>query len=72
MIFSKLRSYEERQPKTLDYWLSKHFHWKKQFQFSAFLPIASNTSPFISCSELDMLFLKLLLGIRFNDVVLKL
>ena len=63
MIFSKLQSYEERQPKTLDYWLSKHFHWEKQFQLSAFLPIASNTSPFISCNEWHVVF-KTMIGYK--------
>ena len=27
MIFSKLQSFEEREPKTLDYWLSIHFQY---------------------------------------------
>ena len=71
MIFSKLQSYEEREPKTLDYWLSKHFHWKKQCQFSAFYPLQAIRRHLLVATN-DMLFLKLWLGIRFNDVVSKL
>ena len=73
MIFSKLRSYEESssEPLTTCAGSQNIIIGTNNFSLVPFYPLQALRRHLLVATN-DMLFLKLWLGIRFNDVVLKL
>ena len=73
MIFSKLRSYEESssKPLTTCTGCQNIIIARKNFSLVPFYPLQALRRHLLVAMN-DMLFLKLSLGIRFNDAVLKL
>ena len=73
MIFSKLRSYEESSSKPLTTCTSCQniIIGRNNFSLVPFYPLQAIHRHLLVAMN-DMLFLKLWLGVRFNDVVFKL
>ena len=73
MIFSKLRSYEESSSKSLTTCTGCQniIIGRNNFSLVPFYPLQAIHRHLLVAMN-DMLFLKLWLGVRFNDVVFKL
>ena len=73
MIFSKLRSYEESssKPLTTCTGCQNIITGRNNFSLVPFYPLQAIHRHLLVAMN-DMLFLKLWLGVRFNDVVFKL
>ena len=73
MIFSKLRSYEESssKPLTICTGCQNIIIGRNNFSLVPFYPLQAIHRHLLVAMN-DMLFLKLWLGVRFNDVVFKL